>query len=644
MLKNKSIAVYFMVFIFIPTSLILLALLAFDSLISSRFMFKANKAEIQSATLSKINTIETKIQPAKTLAIALAEVMNGFTSYDEDYLDFLLEKFVSSNVDVVGMSITFKPFEYNRNTGFKSLYCYQEATDNGHVYIKDRIGPQYMFMDWYQIPIESQTPHWSEPYIETRSQTLIVTYSQLFYKKTKNGRQIAGVVTADLSLDWLANIMKDIKITKSSYAVLLSPEGVFLTHPEPDMAMNESLFSQAELRGDPQLRSIAKKMTAGETGLETIKRDAYFQKAQMSYAPIALNNWSIGILTPQNEVFGDVVYMFVIAVVLTIVGVVLLFVTVFAVSHSLTKPITVLAGITKEIAKGNLDLKLPRLSSTREITLLTQSFQQMTTNLKAHIEQLTKTTAENERIESELYIARNIQQDMLPSVFPPYPDNPYFDIFAAIKPAKEVGGDLYDFYLIDENHLYFVIGDVSGKGVPASLFMAVTKTLLKAKSGPDISPEKIFQMVNDELAANNDNSMFVTLFLGVLNLETGVITYSNAGHNLPVIITKKGTVKFIEPLDGLVLGIMPGVSYKRAMLKLNPGDRLFLYTDGVPEAQSPNQNFFGNNKMISAIEKNINLPSKELTMAMLNDVDDFSKGEQADDITIMIIDFMKLKK
>jgi sigma-B regulation protein RsbU (phosphoserine phosphatase) len=269
----------------------------------------------------------------------------------------------------------------------------------------------------------------------------------------------------------------------------------------------------------------------------------------------------------------------------------------------------------------------------------------MKESLKDYIQRLTETTASKERIESELMIAHDIQMSILPKTFPPFPDREEFDIYAMIHPAREVGGDFYDFFLIDHDHLCFVIGDVSGKGVPASLFMAVTKTLIKATSSNGIAPGEILTRVNRELSQGNEACMFATIFCGVLNTSTGEIFYANGGHNYPLVLREGSEATWLEGSSGIVVGGVENATYETGQAILQPGDSIFLYTDGVTEAMNEKEEFFSDDRLRTTITLFQGHPPKELISGVAGEIARFSQNmPQADDIAMMMIRFCGKKK
>ena len=320
--------------------------------------------------------------------------------------------------------------------------------------------------------------------------------------------------------------------------------------------------------------------------------------------------------------------------------VVVAMVTSLYTANSLANPIKRLIAAMQEIRQEGLSSTRVDLNGAEEVAKLGDIFNGMLASVEHAVKELMETTAAKERIESELNIARQIQMNILPRIFPAFPDRPEFDIYAVIEPAREVGGDFYDFFQIDPTHLCFVMADVSGKGVPASLFMAVTKTLIKAMAGEETRPEVFLAKVNDELARGNEASMFVTVFCGVLNTETGEVVYANGGHNPPLVVRREGGVAYLDGIAGLVLGAMEGITYTGEHLILGPGDALFLYTDGVTEAMDKDQALFSEERLQQDVMELRGRPIKEMIKGVLEKVKLFTEGApQSDDITMMVVQY-----
>lgn len=250
-------------------------------------------------------------------------------------------------------------------------------------------------------------------------------------------------------------------------------------------------------------------------------------------------------------------------------------------------------------------------------------------------------TKKSMRIESELNLANNIQAHMLPNIFPPFPDHKELDIYASMIPAKEVGGDFYDFYMIDEKHLCLTIADVSGKGIPAALFMVIAKTILKNEINMGTSPADTFTKANHMLSEGNDNAMFVTAWLGIINLETGVLTYVNAGHN-PPLIKHNGKFEFLKSKAGFILAGIDGMRYSQCEIKLDPSDKIFLYTDGVTEACNHNNEQYGEERLQNYLNEHSNDASEHIVYGIKEEVDKFvNSAEQFDDITMVMVHYKR---
>jgi sigma-B regulation protein RsbU (phosphoserine phosphatase) len=261
------------------------------------------------------------------------------------------------------------------------------------------------------------------------------------------------------------------------------------------------------------------------------------------------------------------------------------------------------------------------------------------------VDNLTKVTREKERISTELDLAKQIQENMLPSVFPPYPDRHDLDIHASMDPAKAVGGDFYDFFLIDEEHLGMVMADVSGKGIPAALFMMMARIMINSAAKTGIPPSEVLRQVNERICENNDAEMFVTVWLGILNLTTGEVTAANAGHEYPMLRGAKGDFVIKKDPHGFVVGGMEGVRYRDYSFTLERGGTLFLYTDGLPEANDKNGKLFGTDRILEVLNRDPKASAEQLLDTMTAAVAEYvGKTEQFDDLTMMAVRLLDLPK
>lgn len=282
----------------------------------------------------------------------------------------------------------------------------------------------------------------------------------------------------------------------------------------------------------------------------------------------------------------------------------------------------------------------PKVDQGGELTMLADNVKSLADGVAVYMTNLKTATSERERIVTELSLATRIQEDMLPNIFPAFPERPDFDVYAVMDPAKEVGGDFYDFFLIDKNHLALVIADVSGKGIPAALFMMVSKILIQNYVKSGMSPAEVLGTVNKQICANNREEMFVTVWLGVLDLTTGDLVAANAGHEYPALLEADGQFEIIKDKHGFVVGGVDDVVYKEYEMKLAPGSKLFLYTDGVPEAMNEDQEMFGTDRMLEALNKDKGASPEELLHNVREAVDSFvGDAEQFDDLTMLCVEY-----
>ncbi len=461
----------------------------------------------------------------------------------------------------------------------------------------------------------------------------ILTCSQAVFDP--QGR-LAGVVGLDVSMNTISSkIIRPAGVFKGD-AFLLNERGELVDQEKVDAFIPE-----------PGGR-IRSKMTAGDTGIEYSVDRAVF----VAYAPIrsihspdGKSFWSVGISMPEREItqIADDIHNKLVSVLEVALAIfaAMTAVVVFAatrISKGITEPIVALDAGVKRIGSGDLDYRV-KVETRDEIGELAGAFNKMAGDVQAYIKNLRETTAEKERFESELRVAHDIQMSFLKKIFPAFPNRDEFSLYAAIKPAREVGGDLYDFALLDDSRVFFYIGDVSDKGVPASLIMAITMTLMKRASlQPGITPAGILSQVNATLSEGNENVMFVTLFIGILNFRAGELAFSNAGHNPPVILSADGGCRFLNLPDGIVLGVMPEAQYLDATIVLERGDAIVIYTDGVTEAMSNKKELYSEPRLQETVEGLRGRSVEDLVAAIFASVKAHAAGApQSDDIAVLAV-------
>lgn len=570
-----------------------------------------------------LNSVETAV---KNMSWVVADNID-----DPESMYRLTRMMLVDNPFITGSAVAFEPNYFEEKGLYFSPYSYRVGDS---IYNKQlgREEYDYHYDDWYQIPKILGKPYWSEPYFdEGGADIMMTTYSFPLYD---DEGKLFAIFTADVSLDWFADQVNCISPYENSYNIMISRGGTFIVHRDKSAVLNETFFISSFAIDDSRFKEVGHKMQAGERGVATFERNG--QEFYFVYAPIKTTGWSVAVSCLYSEVFAGVDRMrnnmFWIAVFVLLIMAVLCYVTIYR----LTSPLVQFAQSANDIAHGNFSARLPRVKSRNEMRMLRDSFYYMQKSLIKYTEELKTTVANNERIESELRIAREIQMGMIPKMFPPFPERKDVDLYAMLVPAKEVGGDLYDFFIEDEK-LYFIIGDVSGKGIPASLVMAVTCRLFRTVASHVSDPAEIVASLNNALAESNESNMFCTFFLGILDLHSGELLYCNAGHNAPLLVAPDGVVKPLDVNPNLPLGVIGGFPYMAQNMILKKGTMLFLYTDGVTEAENPSKELYSDARLKDMLATSGG-NARDLVESVKSAVDAYAAGtEQSDDITILCL-------
>ncbi|MDH8700952.1 sigma-B regulation protein RsbU (phosphoserine phosphatase) [Dysgonomonadaceae bacterium PH5-43] len=545
---------------------------------------------------------------------------------------------VKNNQYIFGCAVAFEPYYFKE----KGYYFAPFSSRQGDTIYTTQLGTNtydYFEMEWYDVPKCLNEPFWSDPYYDVGGgKVLMMTYSTPLFDK--NGTFI-GVLTADVSLDWLTDMVNEEKPYKSSYSILFGRDGICIVHPRKDYIMTESVFSLSERLKDKHLIQMVDCITKGEAGSAELK-NTFSNDLIESYAyykPLRYNGWYLVMIIHKEDVFKELNKTKIITILLLIAGLVSLFVFCLFIVNKLTKPMRDFSRSARKIAQGNFNVELPQINSKDEMLEMKNSFVFMQKELANYVKELQETTSKKERIESELRIANEIQMGMIPKIFPPFPERDDIDLFAVLHTAREVGGDLYDFF-IDNEKLYFAIGDVSGKGVPASLFMAVTRSLFRSIATLYEDPGQIVSSMNKSISETNDANMFITLFIGVLDLLTGELRYCNAGHNPPILKTNNGNVSFMTVKPNIPVGLFENFSFQSETMTIGKDTILFLYTDGLTEAENIEREFYKESRLIRELETAVTRNPKELIHSITESVSRYVDGaEQSDDLTILVLHY-----
>lgn len=487
-----------------------------------------------------------------------------------DSLIRVAQRVVEDNPVVVGSTVAVVPGYLKDHPLFSPYVC--EGPDGLEFKTLATEEYDYPSQEWFVKPLELQEGYWSEPYVDEGGGNILMTTYSLPIRDQEG--EIAAILTADISLEWLTQMVGNIQVYPHAYSMILSREGQVVVSP----VNNEDSEHIAR-------EVIKANLQTGADGEFSVRKRALSNL--VFYTPIEHTGWIMSIVIPESVIYAGIRRIALMVGLLQVLGIMMI--------------ILIISSVFK---------------NQRE---------------------LNEINAQKDRMEGELQVASNIQMSMVPKIFPPFPNRDDLDMSAFLVPAKEVGGDLYDFFIRDEK-LHFCIGDVSGKGVPASLLMAVTRTQYRTLATHYDSPSRIVTSINDGMTDMNDNNMFVTFFCGILDLETGLLKYCNAGHNAPYILTD--AIRELDVKPNLPLGIMDGMVFEEQEVMMHYDDALFLYTDGLNEAENINHDQFGDEGIRAVLHTRRDADGH--LKAMEKAVIDFrGEADQSDDLTMLFIHYLK---
>ena len=484
----------------------------------------------------------------------------------------------------------------------------------------------YSGSEWYTKARELGQTGFTNIYQDSYGRGMMIScFSPFFNEKGA----FSGSVSMDILISDIYQQIVSMDLGNEGNVFLIDNDGYTV-----DPGDSSKLILASDLISDARVKTAMENRRNGFT----LSNDGVYYV----YAPVQSTGWMLCIGIPERQVLESVYQMdqgIQIALIVFAAVFVILIIAVLVVSYrfarSLTDPLIALEKDAMTISGGNLDYRA-EVRSNDEIGDLANSFNQMAASLNQYVKDLTKVTAEKERIGAELNVATQIQADMLPRIFPAFPDRSEFDLYAVMDPAKEVGGDFYDYFMVDDDHIALVMADVSGKGVPAALFMVIAKTLIKSRAQMGDSPAEILNNVNEQLCEGNEAELFVTVWLAVIEISTGKGLAANAGHEHPVIRRAGGKYELVQYRHSPAVAAIQGVHFREHSFELHPGDSLFVYTDGVPEATNADNRMFGTDRMLDVMNRDPLAAPRPLLQTVWKEIDIFvGDAPQFDDITML---------
>lgn len=615
----------------LPLLAIYLGILAIDYHTGRRQAIAQMMRHLSEGTARMASEVDQELMAVRQTVRNAAALMSDFPLEDQQQIDTLLRSNVRDTPAAFGAAIAYEPGAFQPGRERYARYVCRSA---GNSSLKTGDIPyDYARWDWYLLPKLLERPAWTDPYFdEGAGDVLMCTCSGPFYQD--NG--FRGVVTVDVALDHLRQRLRKID-TSGGYAVIVSQAGTYVSHPDESHVMAESIFSISQWHQSPELASLGREMTAGRRGVRRLLDVETGVPVWVVYAPIASVGWSVAAVLPETQVMADVFQRLNRHAGLLLGGLVAIVAVIALAATWITGPIARLSTAVQQLAKGNLEVQLPAMRGGDEISGFANTFNMMVGDLKRSIDERIRETAARESIERELQVARQIQTSLMPMIRPAFPDRQEFTLDAHTEPAKIMAGDFFDFWLVDHDVLAVVVADVSGKGVPAAMFMAVARTILRSFSTAARSPGEVLTIANRIMAADNEEQMFVTVFYAHYRIQTGELTFANGGHNPPYIVRPGGEVICLGPSTGPLVGVFEEAEFDDAHARLAPHDTLVVFSDGVTEAADAEGVLYGDQRLMDLLSTICNGAVEEIRERILKEVNDYRQNQDQDDVTLLVL-------
>ncbi|MBC7834902.1 MAG: SpoIIE family protein phosphatase [Phycisphaerales bacterium] len=662
-----------------PLITLLGALLVYDYARLRRDAYQDTEKQLVRLAEQYAIDFDREFRAIAQVARSTAALVEADPNITEPELYEILRRNVEGNQLIYGSCVAFEPGAFKRNpehmTNPASVSKLEQAPGARprpnpdlfcpYVYrgtkslVRMEVADAYDYLDpkweWYAIPRATGKAFWTEPFLDEGAGNVeMVTHVVPVVREGV----FTGTVNVDIRLEKLRQMVMA-RRPPDTQIYLLSRNGTFIVAPFPGVIMKETIGEVARRYGNAELLELSERMGRGERGLVTVPDFTTREPFLVFFAPVESAGWASvatpaepgedqavvtqpsgwslagavsehGIMSPVYAALRDrlLVGLGVIALVLGLV---------VAMASWITRPVGRLSSAVQQLSQGDLTAQAIGVKSRDEIGRLAGAFNSMVRQLRENVEALGRASAARNAAESELRVARAIQSSLLPREFPCRPE---FELHACSAPAKFVGGDFFDFFFLSEHTLVMVIADVSGKSVPAAMFMAVARTLIRglAKSRSlGHSPAAILNFANTELLRDNEEGLFVTVFLGIYDTRTGELRYANGGHPLPYLVPTSGAVRPVGETTGTLVGVLAESTFQERMMRLEPGQTLVFYTDGVPDARSSAGEFYRMSRFEGILAACRGHAPREVCGRVLDDVGDFQRSEAADDITLLVL-------
>ncbi|MEW6365476.1 MAG: SpoIIE family protein phosphatase [Acidobacteriota bacterium] len=620
--------------VLIPTIVLLLGIVIFASFRKSeQTVLEQINAETYQLASSQGVQFDILFESSQKIADGVAVAIASMDPIEKSSVERLLRNTLETSPNVFGTTAAFVPGA----TALGRFSPYFHRTSHG-VAFTSLADPAYDYprWDWYKTPLERNGGTWGEPYFDRGGgNVLMTTYSVPI---RASGTTI-GVATVDISLEDLVRRIRKVTVGESGFAFVVTSDGHLIAHPTEGVLSQRTLGQMDEDSTDGSMRQLAELIrTPGPDFVEMI--DPFTRRSSwVICTPLQATGWTLTVIYPSAEILRPLRQLKSNVAVVSAIILVLLVALILLVSASVASPISQLVKQAEQYSRGAFDQRLNTNEGPTEIRRLSGAFNYMGKAIADQIETVKSTAAQKERYRQELMIAAEIQQSILPRIFPPFPEfQDRLDIYGLTKPAREVAGDYYDFFRLPGDRIAIVVADVSGKGAPSSLMMAMTRMLVREIAERNYQPAEVMRRVNHMLARDNVAGMFVTVLYGEYHLNTGFTRFVCAGHNPPLHLRPGEKAAAIHMKTNLPVAVLPATHFHTTEFTLGPGEALLLYTDGVTEAMDAQGDMFGMERLMDSVGPLSERPCVEIAEGLLSVVEKFSPhGGRDDDITIVTL-------
>ncbi len=662
MIHRYSLFTYLLLIILISSSFVLGIVIFGNRNLTGSMLRDHQMEKFKLMTQTASDEIELRLTNVEEVIRRNAHLFRDQEPHSREEAIKILEQSLVTFPTIFAMEIIFTETEAEQieKAGFTALYAYRDSQElitpdeNGqeidetklhsfNVVDRTDLATDYK-AEWYVKPLVLGEPTWTSPYYDPQINVLMITYSVPVYDRPDH---IEAIMTADVSLEWLDQLVDTFDIGKSGEPVLITPNEIIYrseveTEKQPYMiditdaiAEFETVAEEKKLKSQKST-NMFDVLKEGNSGEIRFINPYDGEKTFLYFATLPKISWKLGCFVLEKNMLGTVRRTTNLIIFSGLIGVLLLIFPSFFIARSVARPLSVLSNAARSVARGNFEEPLPKIKGKGEIPQLFGAFDKMRCDLKRYVSDIADRAAQEANMRSQLQIAHSIQQGMVPKDFESA-RRAKLDIFAEMTPAQEVGGDLYDYKVLDDGRIYFGLGDVSGKGVPASLFMAMGKTLIQSAIQRDGNPAHALTWVNRQLSSGNEAGLFITVLCGVYDPKKREITVCCAGHNPPYIRLEDGTVQKIDVANGkFPLAIMDDVEYENFIIPLPPKSTFFIYSDGVTDAANPSGEYFGEENLEKYLRLAPGSSAQALVESMMSEIRTFANGaKQSDDITIL---------